>query len=170
VTSDRTSSLRGLARALGVQHSALSKAVRERRLTAGVVIEHGKVRVVDAAAAAEQWRRHVHVPRIDYRPAAPPPPAPDSAIVLFDHAMDRQVTALELFAERDACSLLVTALVSSALGNVSSGPLDGQVAAFRERIAAQLRAVAVLHGAGPDDMRRAERELEGALMLLGEEP
>jgi hypothetical protein len=167
VTSDRTTSLRSLARELGVQHSALSKAVREGRLTAGVTIEHGKVRVIDAAAAAEQWRRHVHVPRIDYRPAPAPPPTPappaDLAIVLFDRAMDRRVTACELFAERDACSLLATAVVASALGNAVS------VAALRERVAAQLRAVARLHGAGADDIARAERDLESTLAMLADQ-
>ncbi len=47
--------LRGLADRLGVVHSALSKAVREGRLTAGVMMDRGRVVVLDPDAAAAQW-------------------------------------------------------------------------------------------------------------------
>jgi phage terminase Nu1 subunit (DNA packaging protein) len=47
--------LRALADRLGVVHSALSKAVREGRLTAGVMMDRGRVVVLDADAAAAQW-------------------------------------------------------------------------------------------------------------------
>lgn len=55
VTTARPS-LRRLADELGCTHQGLAKAAREGRLTAGVRVEEDRVVLVDAEAAAAQWR------------------------------------------------------------------------------------------------------------------
>jgi hypothetical protein len=168
-------SLRALARSLGCSHVALSKRVHAGKLTAGVRLDgRGRVVVVDAAAAADEWRAfHVpglRMPSILETSRPPPPPCDVLRTVLPDHAMDRAITALELFEERDSHSLLVTALVAIAMDDAAGdGPLalDGpEVAAIRERVAAQLRAVAELHGADAAAVARAEQDLESPLLML----
>lgn len=151
-------SLRDLARRLECSHSQLSEAVHRGTLTHGVAVDaNGRAAVTDIDAAARQWNGH---------PAA----KAAAAIVLTDHAMGCQVTALELFQQRDAYALLTTALVSAALDNATAGPLDGRkVAALRKRVAAQLHAVGELLGASADDIARAERDLEGTLEMLNED-
>ncbi len=57
--------LRGLAKRLGCTHSSLSAAVHERRLTAGVDLDHGQVVVTDADAAAKQWEAIASIPAGD---------------------------------------------------------------------------------------------------------
>jgi hypothetical protein len=103
---------------------------------------------------------------------APRPPPASSLLhtVLPDTALDRSITALELFEERDAYSLLVTALASlvleDALGDEPPA-LDGpEVALIRGRVAAKLRAVAELQGADAVVIARAEQDLESGITML----
>lgn len=171
MTSDQPS-LRGLARSLGVSHTALSQAFRAGTFSAGVRLDdRGRLVVDDAAAAAAEWRAY-HVPRhaaLTRTPCPAPPPSDLLLTVLPDHAMGCTITAGELFEERDSHSLLVTALVAIALDDAASGPvaLDApEVAAIRERAAAQLRAVAELHGADAAAVERAEQDLESVITML----
>lgn len=166
----RTPSLRQLAREWGVHHSTVSAAVHDGRIRDGVRIEGGKVRVTDADAATAAWRA-VHAPGIlELERAALRAPArhaaPDAEVVLYDRSLDCRVTARKLFEDRDALSVLVTALAAAAVDN-ASGRVDRRKAnALRKRVAERLRTVAELHGADADDLEAAESELAGALDLL----
>ncbi|MDQ3366647.1 MAG: hypothetical protein M3680_14580 [Myxococcota bacterium] len=88
-------------------------------------------------------------------------PARDAAdaIVLVDPETGFGITALELFAERDALAVLVTALIAEVPGTADRG-------AFKTAIAARLREVAELHGADADDLAAAELYLSSAFQLL----
>lgn len=169
-TEPRQISLRALALELGVHHSSLSAAVRDGRLTRGVSVDaRGRVVVTDAAAAAAGWRA-IHfrvdvrsreleldaerVERAARRLAATQP----EAVELHDVALDRRITAAELFAERDALSLLVGALVRGALA-------DRTPAALKAHVPERLREVAELHGAGDEEIAQAMRELECAICV-----
>ena len=87
-------SLRALARQLGVSHVALGKAAHAGTLTAGVVIgASGRVEVIDAAAAVNQWQA-LHRPRLvadsGGRPALPvAPPAPEARTAATDYHVGR---------------------------------------------------------------------------------
>lgn len=166
----RTLSLRALARELAVNHSSLSAAVRDGRLDRGVRLDaRGRVEVFDADLATECWR-DVHTPQIleaeraheravaAVRRLAEKRPG---AIVLHDRTMECQVTATELFNERNALSLLVTALTAELAGD--------DRAAIQKRIAARLVRVAELHDADESDIGRAERELTCALCILADD-
>ncbi|HEX4455696.1 MAG TPA: hypothetical protein VH143_32770 [Kofleriaceae bacterium] len=85
---------------------------------------------------------------------------------LWDATLCRHVTAEELFAERDALSVLVTALASEALGNVGVGDRRATAARLNKRIAARLRIVAELHGASEDELVCAENDLRFAIAML----
>lgn len=140
MTIDQTRpSLRSLARRLGVQHSALSKAVHERRLTAGVHIENGRVVVTDADAADAQWHR-VHIRRIG-EPPPPPPPAPPPD---FFADLSKQ----DLLRIWSAFDVLANVLVQDALSREDA-------AAFGERITARVRAA----DREPEDKADAQRLL-----------
>lgn len=162
-------SLRGLARILGVSHVALSNAAHRGTLADGIALDgRNRVIVVDAGAAAAEWRR-IHVPghhelmRATPQPTRRAPPTSDPLdTVLPDHHHDRAITAGELFAERDACSLLVTALASVAL----DGADRDQVGA---RVAARLRVVAELHGADAAAIAAAEQDLDSTLTMLADD-
>ena len=147
-------SLRQLARALGVSHGAISDAIHTRRLTRGVRIdEQGRATVDDAQAAATEWRAtHARQPGLE------------RVIVLTDHAMSCEVTAAQLFAERDALSVLVTALASSMLDGADDR--DTAATELKKRIAARLRTVAEMHGADEHTLTSAGRDLETAIGML----
>lgn len=164
----RRVSLRRLAIELDTHHSTLSTAVRDRRLRAGVRLDkRGRVVVDDADAAARNWRA-VHVPqvleleRIERREAKA---HGDDAIVLMDVAMDCHVTARQLFAERDALSVLVTALVAELLGDDRRARAK-RIATLEKSVASRLRAVAELHGAEVDALDRARRDLTCAIAMI----
>ena len=114
--------------------------------------DDGRVAVTDADAAAADWRS-IHVPRIV---AAARPRA------LWDEALSRYVTAEQLFAERNALSVLVTALTAEVL----NGDDRSAVPALAERIAAQLRDVAELHGADDGVLACAQGDLHSAIDML----
>ena len=60
--TDRPTTLRGLAKLLGIRHSSLSEAIKSKRITAGVALDaRGRIAVTDAAAVAAAWRA-VHLP------------------------------------------------------------------------------------------------------------
>lgn len=155
------------AKRRGVSSEAVRKAHSDGRLRESVVMVNGKPKIRDPEVADREWdantRPRADRPAAGRRPQSPPaPPAPtDLDIVLTDRAMDCQVTALELFQERDSLSLLLTALVSSALDAAGATRPDGpEVAELRKRIAAMLPTVADLHDADADGIRRAEGDLE----------
>jgi len=136
MTRDQTqTSLRALALRLGCSHSALHKAVHDRRLTAGVRLDdRGRIHVVDADAAAAEWAV-VHVPRIDQigrRRAAPPRRADLMPVDLFDDISKQDL--LECWAAFDE---LVTALVLDALEDADD-PTTGALA-LMDRVALRLR-------------------------------
>ena len=123
MASDHRTSLRGLARRLGCAHSALSKAVDVGRLSAGIAVgPRGEALVVDADAAAAQWREvHVDVLRINGRrrvaPAAVPLARDPLDIEFYDSACDRWISGRELLEESRSSSLLATALASMPRGS-----------------------------------------------------
>lgn len=133
--SDQPTTLRGLARELGVTHSSLSAAVHEGRLTAGVVIEQGRVRVVDAAAAARQWRA-VHVERIDHavrRAEERAARAPLPGVVYDRDGLDW--TPAQLLRDREVHEELLAVLVRDALAREAPDESpDEYLARLRERL------------------------------------
>jgi hypothetical protein len=194
MTSDHRTSLRGLARTLGVSHAALSKHVHRGSLTAGVGLDAaGRVVVTDPAAAAEQWST-LHVPTIaelcrppPCRPPPPRDPAPPPPLDFFD-----DLSKQDLLEAWVAFDLLATALVHDALGADGPGFVDRvtgllhriaptrsadeetvsdaaallrQLVADRAELAAELR---VLQLAAADPA--SERELLEALVEHGEQP
>lgn len=138
-------SLRDVAKRLGCSHSSLSEQIHRGDLSRGFAIRDGRIVVTDARALMDAWNG------IPARRTA-------EAIVLYDRHYDRQVTALELFAERDMLALLVAALTAE-LRHTKSLP---------DRIAARLRAVAEMHGADDEGIARAEAELKSVLTMLRE--
>lgn len=129
MTDQPTKTLRGLARELGVAHSALSAAAHEGRLTAGIVLEHGRVRVVDAAAAAAQWRAF-HVPRIDLaiRKQTAAQAAALATVVVDDDGLDWTVG--QLLRWHAAHDRLALALVRDALDREDGDALIERIGAF----------------------------------------
>lgn len=164
MTTDHRQSLRGLARRLGVQHSALSQAAAVGRLTEGLSRDaRGRLVVVDADAVAAQWAEVSILPVTrQARPAAPPPPPDPLSTELYDRKMDRWITAGELFRERDSESLLGTALMGVMLDQ-GIAPAE-----LRQLVAAQLRIVAELHGSDADDVARAKADFDEKALMLAE--
>ena len=160
----RQISLRALARELGVNHSSLSAAVHDGRIDRGVRIDaKGRVVVTDADAAKAVWH-DVHVPQVIELSRAQSAARERSS--LWDATLCCHVTAEGLFAERNALSVLVTALAAEALGNVGVGDRRATAARLNKRIAARLRIVAELHGASEDALVCAEDNLRSAISML----
>lgn len=165
-TSGRIS-LRELGRRLNVGHSALSTAIHDGTLRAGIAFDHrGRAVVLDANAAADEWLR-THVPRVDHAArrevarqlAAPAPSSED----LYDRTLDTHVTSSELFQQRDALLTLVCALTKHSLAD------DPDPAALRQAIAARLLEVVEQHTTDDDAadlVEIAAEELESAIVLL----
>lgn len=143
MTSDQSkpTSLRSLATQLGCSHSALHKAVHDRRLTAGVRIDGRRVFVVDAAAAAAEWDT-ISRCRIDGRGGqrsqskAARRLKPDA--VIFDRD-GYDWTAQGLLDSYDAHDLLARVLINSLPLRRLKAP------AFLDHVLAQLHAEAKLH-------------------------
>ncbi len=168
-------SLRAYAEQRDVSHQAVRRAIASGRLRESVVTVGGEPKIADPALADREWEANTR-PRADRCAATRRPRTPAQAptdIVLTDTAMDCEVTAGELFEDRDAYSLLATALASLAL-DAAIAPdqvvaLNGPVVAqLRERVGAQLRAVAELHHADAEAVRRAADALETRLWMLAE--
>lgn len=138
-------SLRDVAKKLGCSHSSLSEQIHRGDLTLGVVIREGRIVVTDPVALMAEWNG---------APAA----RVASAIVLRDVDLDCEVTAAQLFAERNALSLLVTALTLDALAERSAEQV-------KRRISPRLREAAPLHGANGARIARAWDEFKSALEL-----
>jgi len=156
---------RGLS---GGTPKAVRAAIASGRLAASLTAD-GTIR--DAATADQEWEASTHADRVPLAGPTSPSSRAGAAtsIALYDEALDRRITALQLFRERDAISLLVTALASVVL----NGSADRRTAAaVRKRVAAQLRAVAEAHGADAADIADAESHFELAVaivLLLGDE-
>jgi hypothetical protein len=117
-----------------VAHSALSAAAHEGRLTAGIELVHGRVRVVDAAAAAAQWRS-IHVPRIDLaiRKAEDARAAALAMIVVDRDGYDW--TVQELLRQYETADALIGALVRDAIEREDR---DAYLARIRGRLTDEL--------------------------------
>lgn len=139
-------SLRDVAKRLGCSHSSLSESIHRGDLSRGFAIRDGRISVTDARALMEAWNG------IPARKTA-------EAIVLHDVALDRRITAAQLFAERDAAVLLASALVRDGLA-------DRSAQTFKTRISKRLREVAELHGAGAPEIARAWDELQSSIDLV----
>jgi len=139
----RRISLRAFALEVGSHHSTIGTAVRDGRLRDGVRLDkRGRVVVVDADAAAKNWRA-VHTPQItelvrleERERRAKPPKAGGAHAVFVDPDSGFDWTGPELLASQRAHDLLVFALVSVAL----EGADDRKARAFSKRVAARLRS------------------------------
>lgn len=148
MTDQRTKqpSLRDIAKILGCSHSSLSEQIHRGDFTGGYAFRDGRVVVTDARLLMAAWN-------------GAPARKTAEAIELYDVALDRRLTAAELFAERDALSLLASALVRDALA-------DRLPKTLKPRISKQLKDVAELHGAGPTEIARAWDELKASIDLV----
>jgi hypothetical protein len=164
ITSNQPS-LRAFAAMVGVTHAAIGAAVRGGRLQAGVRLDGERVTIIDAAAAACEWRA-IHVekmPSMGLPPGRPrKAPAPDPlAAEVHDAKMDELISIRALFFDRDASHLLVSALAAALLDAVGD----------RDRVEAvvgrQLHGVADLHASDAAEIDRAGEDLVGVLDMLG---
>jgi hypothetical protein len=147
-------SLREVARQLGISHGSLSSAIHCGRVTEGVAADDaGCIVVTDVEKLAANWR-HVHTPRNVVTTALKRPPA----AAIHDPRCDLSWTAAALLDEHHALGLLVSAMIVDAHDR----------SALPERIGPLLRKAASWHAADEADVERAELALANTLLMISD--